>query len=191
MRLFVASALPPADGVDYARLVDRLSGKSGVALRPVPPGSAHIAHAFLGEVAEDGLGLVVRVMTGALEGESAIDVELGAPVVLTARSGPRAVIVPLARGSAELYQIEMALVLALRSVPVLATLPMPKPPHVTIARFDRSATRRDGQRINEELTRHPPPSRPLRVDRIQLMSSALTPAGPLYEEVAGVGLPVR
>jgi 2'-5' RNA ligase len=189
MRLFVATALPSDDGLAYARQVDDLATKTGVALRRVPEGSAHITHAFLGEVSDGEAGVVVRVMTEALKSESATDVELGAPEVLTARNGPRAVIVPLARGAAGLYQLEMRLVFALRTIPALATLPMPKAPHVTIARFGRSSTRRDGQRVSEALARHPVPPRPLLVDRIQLMSSTLTPNGPVYEEVAGVVLP--
>jgi 2'-5' RNA ligase len=191
MRLFVASALPSADGTFYARVVDHLAMKTGVAIRPVPAGSAHITHAFLGEVADDDVARVVRAMRGALEGKPVLDVELGAPDVLMARSGPRAVIVPLTRGAAELHQLGVDLTFALRAVPTLSSLPMPKPPHVTIARFGRSATRRDGQRISEELRHHPAKARPLRIDRIQLMSSTLTPAGPVYEELAGVGLPAR
>jgi 2'-5' RNA ligase len=68
---------------------------------------------------------------------------------------------------------------------------MPKPPHVTIARFGRSATRADGQRISDALTRHPSQTRPLRIERIQLISSTLTPDGPVYEEVASVALSAR
>jgi 2'-5' RNA ligase len=131
------------------------------------------------------------VMTDALNGASAMEVELGLPEVLTARSGPRALIVPVARGSAGLFQFEMSLVFALRAIPALATLPMPKPPHVTIARFGRSATRRDGQRVSDELARRPPPPRSVEVDRIQLMSSTLTPDGPAYASIAGVSLARR
>lgn len=191
MRLFVASALPSDDGVVYARLVDQLAGTTGVAVRPVPERSAHITHAFLGEMAEDEVGLVVRVMTDALNGASAMEVELGLPEVLTARSGPRAIILPVARGSAGLFQLEMSLVLALRAIPALATLPVPKPPHVTIARFGRSATRRDGQRVSDALARRPPSPRSVEVDRIQLMSSTLTPDGPEYAVMASVSLARR
>jgi 2'-5' RNA ligase len=191
MRLFVASALPSGDGAGYARLVEHLVIKTGVSIRPVPAGSAHITHAFLGDVRDDDLASVVDVMTGALGGVPALDVELGVPEVLTARSGPRAVIVPLVRGVAELVELELSLVLALRTLPALSSLPMPKPPHVTIARFGRSATRADGQRIREALTRQPPQTRPLRIERIQLMSSTLTPDGPVYEEVASVALSAR
>jgi 2'-5' RNA ligase len=191
MRLFVASALPSVDGAFYARLVDHLAAKTGVAIRPVPSGSAHITHAFLGEVADDDVARVVRAMTGALESKPVLDVELGVPDVLMARSGPRAVIVPLTRGAAELHRLGVDLTFALRAVSTLSSLPMPKPPHVTIARFGRSATRRDGQRISEELKHVRAKGRPLRVERIQLMSSRLTPDGPVYEELASATLSVR
>ena len=181
--------LPSEDDAFYAALVARLSAASGPrVLRSVRAGTSHITHAFLGDVGDANVGAITNVLRNAVTSMAAVDVVFGRPEVLGGGRGPRALLVPVVGGRQALFDRQVELTLALRRVPVLASLALPKPPHVTIARFSRTVTRHDAARVSQPLADMSIVDRSLRVDRVQLLRSTLSSTGSQYDELLSVAM---
>lgn len=191
MRLFIGSMLSAADDAFYGELVGRLRASVGPrVLRPVPVGTCHLTHAFLGDVGGENLDAIDQVVRALAPRMAAVDIQLGRPEVLGGGRGPRALLVPVVSGRQALFDQQVDLALALRRVPVLEVLPLPKPPHVTIGRFSRTATRRDGQLVTERIAQLADELRAVRIDRMALIRSTLTSSGPRYDSLLEISLGV-
>lgn len=187
-RLFVGTLLPPDASAACDRAARECAARLGGAARPVPPHSAHITHAFLGNVPEDGIDAIAAIVREAVRHAAPMDLTLGAPELLGGRGVPRLVLMPVQAGRVPLHDLQISLVLGLRTIPSLRALPLPRSPHVTLARFNRRVTRHDGQLAARTLERWVGEPIRLRLDRLQLVQSTLTPAGPQYEPLADAGL---
>lgn len=189
MRLFVASVLPAAERASYDALVQKIATASASRVRPIPRDSAHITHAFLGEVREIEPASLAGDLTQAARDYTAFDITLGPPQLLRAARVPRLVFAPIVRGADTMAALSRAIVLTLRARPSFAELPFPKAPHITLARFRRDASMADARRVEELLTRpefHITAT--ARIDRVQLMKSVLGGSSPVYEALASVSL---
>ena len=183
MRLFYASFLNPENISTYQSLVTELIAGAPGALRSVPPGTQHLTLGFLGEIADQDVPECLGAMTVA-ESVEAIPIELDSPRILSARKSPRLLKADVAKGSERVSELQELLRAELsKRLPRLDI--RPKPPHVTLARFRKNASRDAARRVADLLSRLEDPSRTMTdlLDRIQLVKSTLTPEGPVYETV--------
>jgi len=184
MRLFYASFLGVKNIKAYESLVRDIAAESRNVVRSVPSGSHHLTLGFLGEVADVDL----RHCLDTLEAASSFRVipfSLAPPQVLSGRGTPRLIKADLLEGRERVTMLKERLRREL-----LERLPdldvRLKPPHVTIARFNKRADRGAARKVTELLRqREEELSRP-RADEltsVQLVKSTLTPKGPVYEVV--------
>jgi len=167
MRLFVALPVPE----NAARsLHDALA-----VFRPVVPGARwarpeqyHFTLKFLGAVAPERLGEVEEALTGVKA--PAFDVTLGGPGFFPTAKRPRVFWIGTVAGGEAVRslagQVEEVLAAA-----GFARETRPFEPHVTLARLDGAA------RVEKFEV---PVAGPFRANRLLLMESRLTPAGPIH-----------
>jgi 2'-5' RNA ligase len=180
VRLFVASFLPPEDRVFYDSVVAALVARAHGIVRAIPRDSAHVTHAFLGEVPESDLTAVALAIVRALEGRAAVDVQIGGPALLRARRMPRLILAPVTTGAERVAQLSAAIVAALRVQDAFADLPAPKHAHVTLARVRPRATPHDGDWLEERLRGMAIRPRNVRLTHVQLVASTMTSDGSAY-----------
>ena len=183
MRLFLASFLSPENTESYDSLVSRVISDVPEAIRPVPPRTQHLTIVFLGDVADADVPTCLQV----LESVSEIDgfsFTLGVPRILFSRRSPRLVRVDLASESDRVSTLQKHLYRGLSERLSMPITP-PKPPHVTLARFRKNASRETARRVAESFSQQDDTSA-VRTDRlttVQLVESVLTPGGPIYESI--------
>ncbi|MGB5814446.1 MAG: RNA 2',3'-cyclic phosphodiesterase [Thermoanaerobaculia bacterium] len=188
MRLFYASFLDPENMSAYESLVARLQAEVPRALRPIPARTHHLTLAFLGEITDGDVDKCLEVLDSAT-GTAASSFSLGRPKILYGRGQPRLICADLVEGGEHVAALQEVLrVELLQQLPSLVV--RPKPPHVTLARFDRRANRQTARRVEEALARQKDPEQ-TRTDRlvsVHLVKSSLTPNGPVYESLGEVAL---
>jgi len=183
MRLFIASFLRPENIEAYQSMIDQLVAEASGTLRSVPPGTQHLTLGFLGEIPEQDLA-ECRGAMAVVESLRAIPISLDPPLILSARKSPRLLKADVSQGAKRVSELQRLLCAEL-----LKRLPQldirPKPPHVTLARFKKNASRDAGRKVADLLSRREDASRTMTdlLDRVQLVKSTLTPQGPIYETV--------
>ena len=189
MRLFYASFLAPENMSAYESLVGRLRTEVPQALRPIPARTHHLTLAFLGEMADDDTDKCLQVLD-SLPSTTTASFSLGQPRILYGRGQPRLICTDLVEGAEHVSALQELLRAELRqALPALSV--RPKPPHVTLARFNRKANRQTGRKVEEALSRHDglEESRTDHLVSVQLVKSSLTPNGPIYESLGTATLP--
>jgi 2'-5' RNA ligase len=183
MRLFFAAFLNPVNMGDYQALVERLRRDVPGVLRPIPPESHHLTLAFLGELSDDDVANC-RDDLASVADLGSFSFTLEPPEILMGRGRPRLVCVDVGVGTKQVSEVQSALVAHLsRSIPSLKV--RPKPPHVTLARFKKSARRTEAAAVQEAIVRHFDTSHLWedRLAEIHLVKSSLTSEGPIYETI--------
>lgn len=183
MRLFYASFLAAENMSAYESLVDRLQAEVSRALRPIPARTHHLTLTFLGEIADNDVDRCLQVLD-SVQGTAATRFELEPPQILYGRGQPRLIYAALGEGGEQVSSLQRLLVNELRRV--LPALDLrPKPPHVTLARFNRKANRQTARKVEAALTRHSDAAQTLNdhLSSVHLVKSSLTPTGPIYESL--------
>jgi len=184
VRLFYATFLSTDTMRLYEDLVSRLRQEVAGAVRPIPSGTHHLTHAFLGEIPHDEVADCVTLLSEC-ETIPAFTFGLGSPRVLMGRGRPRLICVDVTHASDQVSKIQTMLVARLTSR--FPTLDLrPKPPHVTLARFHKRARRFDARKVETILSGDfdKASQRDDRFESVCLVRSSLTPAGPVYETLA-------
>ncbi len=189
MRLFLASRLSAPNRHFFSKAIARLIEASQGAVRPVPRDSEHLTHLFLGAKSQRSVEKILTILAPTSE-HPGFPICLGRTRVLYGRAGPRVLYAELVEGASRLSALAETMRQRLQGeFPELAGLRL-KMPHVTLARFRRGATRRDG-RVAETLLEDSSLAEARRhdkVEKIELISSVLTDAGPIYETVGEIVL---
>jgi 2'-5' RNA ligase len=183
MRLFFASFLDPELARSYESLIAGVVADVPRAIRPVPKGTHHLTIAFLGNLSEPDAGRCMEVLDVA-RGLRAIPITMAPPRILRARKTPRLICADVVEGRDRATELQRFVCGGL--VERLPQLDLrPKPPHVTLARFAKSATREAGRLVTDSLAGREGPGavRSGRLDALHLVKSTLTPSGPIYETV--------
>jgi 2'-5' RNA ligase len=191
MRLFVCSFLSAENQAFYGRRMGEVIGASGRVLRGVPPESVHITYAFLQHRDERLLEETVDAVTVVASRHEPIDVRLGAPFIMYARTEARLVCAPVVDGAAAVSRLTMDVVRELERRLPAVDVSGSRSPHVTLARFRRGIQRRDAAAVSDMLTRNAADGSLERADRVaavQAVSSELTTTGPLYIVKADIPL---
>jgi 2'-5' RNA ligase len=188
MRLFYASFLAAENMSAYESLVDRLQAEVPRALRPIPAATHHLTLTFLGEIADNDVDRCLQVLD-SVQDIAATSFELEPPHILYGRGQPRLICAALGDGGDQVSRLQGLLSDELRRV--LPALDLrPKPPHVTLARFNRKASRQTARKVEEALSRQLDPGQTLSDDlsSVSLVKSSLTPSGPIYESLGEASL---
>jgi len=187
MRLFYASFLGHDTMQAYESAIASACVEVPNALRPVPRGTLHLTLGFLGQISEQDLEHCLEALH-TVDEVPAFQIGLAPPSVLYARRTPRLVCVSVSDGADRVMALQRNLREGLRvRLPDLVI--RPNPPHVTLARFRKSANRSAAQRaLDSLLARAELPSEADWVTHVKLVRSTLTPQGPVYEPLAGAAL---
>ena len=188
MRLFYASYLSVANMRAYRALVDSVIEDVPGVLRSIPAKSHHLTLAFLGEVAESDLDKCLSALT-SVERMAAFPMMLGQPRILKGRGRPRLIHTSVTDGRERVSGVQATLIAHLsKSLPAVDL--RLKPPHVTLARFNKSARAQQARQVDISLANHLARSDSFedRLTSVHLVKSALTPSGPIYKTIKEVRL---
>ncbi|MCC7010315.1 MAG: hypothetical protein IT184_16020 [Acidobacteria bacterium] len=190
MRVFVATML----GGDAQRWchagLDELLGQHRDVLRPVPAGTLHLTHFFCDDLCDVPVESVAGAVAATAAAWPAFRIRLGGLRTLPPGPRPRLISLEVPAGGPRLAQLASALAASVRRAhPALAIDPA-RSAHVTLARFRKHAGGRDARAVGRELdgvsrqmgVRDEP------IDRIELVRSTLTDAGPAYETLSRAAL---
>jgi 2'-5' RNA ligase len=191
MRLFVCSLLEAGNQDFYDGRVAEFVAASRGSLRPVPKRSAHLTHAFLGEVDAGRLDDIRTAVESASKQRAAVPIRLGPPAIVFARSTPRLVCAHVIHGAVQLRQLMADVAMALEPVCPGASLAPAHAPHVTLARFRKGAGPKDARVVIAALDAESTVTREDAIASIQIVSSVLGPDGPAYTVMADIGLRVE
>jgi 2'-5' RNA ligase len=188
VRLFYASYLSAANMRAYQSLVDSLIEDVPGVLRSIPPKTHHLTLAFLGEVADGDLDNCLSALT-AVRRMKAFAMSFGQPGILKGRGRPRLIRTSVNDGKERVSGVQATLIAHLsKSLPSIDL--RLKPPHVTLARFNKSARAQQARQVDISLGNHFDRARPLEdsLSAVHLVESSLTPSGPIYKTIKEVSL---
>lgn len=190
MRLFVCSFLGDDAQEFYRRHFAEPIAASDGLLRSIPPRSAHVTYAFMGDVPDPSLATIVDAVASVAARHAVIAIRLGPPEVQYARAEARLVYAPLIEGAAAISKLTSDIAGELTRVAGLGRVDGSKSPHVTLARFRKQTHRRAAFPLLDTLTRNRIGDvvRDDRIAEVQIVASELTPAGPRYDVKARVAL---
>lgn len=152
----------------------------------VAPGNLHLTLKFLGSVEEERIDAIVAALRGAVSDAAAFEAVVNGLGAFPTPTRPRVVWAGMREGA------QAMITLAGRVDAALATLGFPREarpfsPHVTLGRV--RVPRRD-LRLAEALAKDAAREfGRLRVERLALMQSRLSPTGSQYTELESVGIP--
>lgn len=188
MRLFYATYLSLEVMRAYQNLIDSLIKAVPGTLRSVPRQSHHLTLAFLGDIPDSDVEKCLSALD-TLKGIEAFDYSLDLPVILMGRGRPRLIHVGLNTNVDRVSEIQNTLISSVTgAVPSLDT--RSKPPHVTLARFQKNAKRPQARQVEQALGQVGNENLPAadRFSSIQLVKSDLTSSGPSYETLREIRL---
>jgi len=184
MRLFIAVPLPK-------ELTDRAAALLPLALpavRHVQPDLMHVTLAFLGWTPNEQLDVAVDAARAAAAGQAAFDLVFGGVGRFPASGRPRVVWLGVGLGADALAALAGSVTWQLRRRQI-AFDDRPFAPHLTLARVRTDATGPETRTVAAAADALEAPDLQMRVDRIAVVESLLSPKGPRY--MARAELPLR
>jgi len=190
MRLFACTLLDSADRAAYDAMIGRLADTYGRLLRPIPAESAHVTYAFIAHLDDARVPVAIDALEAAVGRLEPVPVTIGAPHVLFGGREARLIHAPVVSDGAALTQVANQVAAALEVALPEAPINRSRSLHVTLARFRRGTPRGAAQVVVEALARsdEAPALTHTRFTHVQLVSSELTTAGPIYAVLASVAL---
>ncbi len=175
IRCFIAVFLDPAIRPRVEAFQQKLA-RSGAEVKWVEPQNLHFTLKFLGEVESGRLDGIARLLSGAVSGVRAFDLELGAVGAFPGMRNPRVVWIGLRAGGEALAALAARVEEAMKAEGFLQD-GKGASPHLTIGRV------RSGRNLHDlarEMASNPPPPGSMKAREVQLTSSDLGPRGPVY-----------
>lgn len=185
MRLFVCTLLAADDRAFYDDLIGHLVARHSRWLRPIPRDSAHLTYAFAPSVDPGRLPAAVEALETALAALSPAEVSVERPAVLVAGRDARLIHAPAIDVHGVLTRVTQVVAATLAVAFAGAAVDPSRSPHVTLARFKRGVGREAATPILAELARLAPAALDrVAIDRVDLISSELSPTGQSYTVLA-------
>lgn len=188
VRSFIAIHLPADVRAELISLEDKLKARRHPFVKWVDPESMHLTLKFLGNVAADSVPQVVEAMSGVAGSHTPFRLQVAGTGAFPNWQRPQVVWVGVGGELDKLSAMQRELESALS--------PLGFPPesrsfsaHLTLGRLRERVTTDDRRRFAEFAQKVKfETSLSFEVDGIRLMKSQLTPAGPIYTELAVAGL---
>ncbi len=183
VRTFIAIELPGGVREELSRLQEELASPN-LAAKWVSRENIHLTVKFLGSVESDRIAEIRRVLRDCLRDEEAFHFTLSGVGAFPSLSRPKVVWVGVGEGKEELRRI------ARKIEDALDEIGFPKESrgfsaHVTLARIKRAEKTEELKKKIEEKEYGP---RQVRMSKVAIMKSDLTPQGPIYTRLDEVKL---
>ncbi len=178
MRLFIAISLNSQLQQELTELQEKFRALKGI--RWVKPQNIHLTLNFLGEVDEQRIPLIKEAMQRAVPGTSPFLISFGGLGVFPNLKAPRVIWLGLSPEK-EVIVLQQKLEKELAKIG-FSVEKRKFHPHLTLGRVKRGFIKKIGEEGDTSL------SSKLRVDKIGLIQSKLTPEGPIYSVVYGINL---
>jgi 2'-5' RNA ligase len=188
-RLFIAIDLPPKARQLLAKVQSRL--KSAPAIRWTKPQQIHLTLQFLGDTPATQVEAIAAALQRNVFPLSPFTLTLNGVGVFPNLKRPGIIWVGLDGESDTLKALHRAVISATQTV---GFTPEKRPfkPHLTIGRVQKRVKPGDYAAIRRTIRRNPIAEiATFSVDRISLIRSRLTPAGPIYTQLAEIDLKMR
>jgi 2'-5' RNA ligase len=188
VRSFVAIELPLELRAELSALEERLKAGRHSFVKWVDPESIHLTLKFLGNVPADDIPQVVEAITRAAKSTPPFSLQMGNTGAFPNWQRPQVLWVGIAGDTGRLAALHRELEGALSP---LGYPPESRPfsAHLTLGRLRDRATPEDKRRLGQWAQSVRFESRlTFEVDGVRLMKSQLTPAGPVYSQLACVDL---
>jgi 2'-5' RNA ligase len=184
VRSFIAIDLPASVRAELTSLEDKLKARRHPFVKWVDPENMHLTLKFLGDVASDSIPQIVEAMSRAAKSYSTIKLEVAGTGAFPNWQRPQVVWVGVGGELDRLNSLQKGLESALSPMG-FPTESRTFSAHLTLGRLRDRVTPDDRRRFAEfaqkvELTA----SLSFEVNGIRLIRSQLTPAGPIYTELA-------
>jgi len=184
IRTFIAIKLAPEIISSITRMQERLKGFGG-RVKWVEPSNIHITLKFLGNITHEQLDKVIVATREALRPFGSFDVSVSGLGTFPGKTSPRVIWIGIAEGKQELARLSKAIDKSLSK----AGFPHERrefSPHLTLGRVKSSEGREGLTKAIASTDASNLGS--VRVKRIVVMRSQLTPAGPIYTALEAVEL---
>ncbi len=188
LRLFFAVPLDAALREEACRLQDELAGacRSGPRVKWVERPNLHMTLKFLGDTPPEDVARICRVAERVAEGRAPLSMELVGVGCFPPRGAPRTIWIGLGRECPELKDLAESLDATLAEAGLAERERRPFTGHFTLGRVK---DRRGGRPLREAIERlGGEPVGSMEADHFCLLSSDLTPQGPIYTERASFEL---
>jgi len=184
VRSFIAIDLPAGVRAELTSLEDKLKASRHPFVKWVDPENMHLTLKFLGDVASDSIPQIVEAMSRAAKSHSTFKLEVAGTGAFPNWQRPQVVWVGVGGELDRLNSLQKGLESALSPMG-FPTESRTFSAHLTLGRLRDRVTPDDRRRFAEfaqkvELTA----SLSFEVNGIRLIRSQLTPAGPIYTELA-------
>ena len=188
VRSFIAIKLPDELKVELSELEARLKLSNLSSVKWVDPYSIHLTLKFLGSIAVDKIGEIVKVMEDAAEGITSFHLELGELGVFPNLKRVQVVWVGLKGDVDRLGYLQQRIESGL--IPLgFAPESRKFTAHLTLARLRNQASSSERQRFGELIANTGFKAiHGIEVDSINLMKSQLTREGAIYSRIGSVAL---
>ncbi len=188
IRSFIAIELPEALKLELAELQARLKTADPGGVKWVDPQGIHLTLKFLGNIAADRTGDIIRAMNEAARGIPPFQLTIGGLGVFP---NPRRAQVAWVGLSGQVDKLARFQAQLEASLARLGFVPETRPfsPHLTLARLRPQASPAERQSLGQLIisTRFAS-SYPIVVTAIKLMRSQLTRQGAIYSQIGSVEL---
>lgn len=187
MRTFIAIELPKHIKDALGSLQQELKA-CGADVKWVDPDNIHLTLKFLGEINEDKLAKVIRILFDIAEDNHAYSVRLASLGALPKPNFPRVICVGIDKGQIETKKVAKGIEEKLEKIGI------PREnrafvSHITIGRMKSPSNR---ERLVQELQKKTGyfkgRNMEFMVERITLFKSTLSPKGPIYETLEAASL---
>jgi 2'-5' RNA ligase len=184
MRTFIAIELPEEIRNALAQLQDRLK-KSGADVKWVEPKNIHLTLKFLGEINDNQLEKIVKILEGVSGGQKGFLMRLSSVGAFPNMNYPRVIWIGIDQGERETKEIAKELEDRIVSVGIPKE-ERPFSSHITIGRV-RSFLNKD-KLASELKSINSLEAKEVAVTKITLFKSTLSPKGPVYEALKEINL---
>jgi len=188
VRSFIAIELPPGLRAELSTLEEKLKAGRHSFVKWVDPESIHLTLKFLGSVPADAIPRVVEETARAAQSTPHFSLQMGSTGAFPNWQRPQVLWVGITGDTGKLAALHRELEGALSP---LGYPPESRPfsPHLTLGRLRDRASAEDKRRLGQWAQSVRFESRlTFEVDGVRVMKSQLTPAGPVYSQLAFVDL---
>jgi len=184
IRTFIAVKLTPEIISSISQVQEKLKGVGG-RVKWVEPSNVHITLKFLGNITHEQLDKVIVATREALRPNGPFEVTASGLGTFPGKNNPRVIWIGIAEGKQELARLGKAIDKSLSK----AGFPHEKrefSPHLTLGRVKSSEGR---ERLTKAIASTDASNLGgMRVEKIAIMRSQLTPAGPIYTALEAIEL---
>lgn len=180
MRTFIAIELPEEIKTSLARIQEALK-QTGADVKWVKPENIHLTLKFLGERDEKKIEKITAILEEVAKSKNVFEANISSIGAFPRINSPRVIWVGINKGSTETKEIaeELEEKTALLGIP---KEDRPFSSHITIGRTRSDLNREElVQVMNDLASKFGQENLELRVTKITLFKSTLTPKGPVYE----------